>query len=99
MIVSGEVNTGEKGTYYIDYTYVDTAGNTGSTTRTVTVRDTIKPTASVEYIPVHSGWTTGDVEAIVTGFSEPITGLNATGNTFTGNGIFIFSFRDLAGNT
>jgi polyphosphate kinase 2 (PPK2 family) len=35
----------------------------------------------------------------VTGFSETITGLNATGNLFTGNGSFIFEFEDLAGNT
>jgi len=35
----------------------------------------------------------------VTGFSEPITGLNATENTFTGNRNFTFTFEDLAGNT
>jgi hypothetical protein len=28
-----------------------------------------------------------------------LTGINATGNLFTGNGTFEFTFSDLAGNT
>jgi hypothetical protein len=51
------------------------------------------PTASIEYSM--TGRTNQDVYATVTGFSEPVTGLNATGHVFTGNGLFTFIFYDL----
>jgi len=35
----------------------------------------------------------------ITGFNEAITGLNATGFVFTGNGSYVFTFWDLANNT
>lgn len=59
--------------------------------------DTIVPTASVTYSIT---WTTNqNVVATITGFSEAITWLNATGYTFTVNGTFTFTFEDIAGNT
>jgi hypothetical protein len=59
--------------------------------------DTIPPTATVTYDI--STATNHDVVATVTGFSEAVTGLNATGHIFTDNGTFTFTFTDLAGNT
>ncbi|MDR0651378.1 MAG: DUF5011 domain-containing protein [Candidatus Peribacteria bacterium] len=42
-INSGEVNINQTGTYYVYYTAVDTANNTGNIQRTVIVKDTTKP--------------------------------------------------------
>ena len=39
----GTVNAGALGTYVVSYVYVDGAGNTGSTNRTVNVVDTVAP--------------------------------------------------------
>lgn len=62
------------------------------------VRDTTPPTAStINYSP--SGETISNVTAVITGFSEPITGVNAASHIFTGNWSFVFTFSDLAGNT
>ncbi|MCX6824462.1 MAG: DUF5011 domain-containing protein [candidate division SR1 bacterium] len=56
--ISGLVNTGIIGTYILEYSHIDTAGNTGNTvTRTIHVVDTIAPivtlngdvTVTVEY--------------------------------------------------
>lgn len=58
--------------------------------------DVTSPTATVVYST--TGVTSGNVVATVTGFSEAITGLNATQNTFSANGSFTFTFQDLAGN-
>ena len=66
---------------------------------TFTVIDITPPTATVTYVPWSGSVTSGSVVAIVTGFSEPVTGLNATGYTFTWNGSFVFTFLDLAWNT
>ena len=46
---------------------IDNVGLTGTLSDewTFTV-DTIKPTATVEYIPSGTGWTSGDIQAIVT---------------------------------
>lgn len=35
----------------------------------------------------------------MTGYSEPLTAINATGHLFTGNGVFTFTYADLAGHT
>ena len=79
------------------FEFADLAGNTWSATATVTRIDKAKPTATVTY---NITWTTNqDVIATVTWFSESITWLNFSTHTFTGNGTFIFTFQDLAGNT
>jgi hypothetical protein len=80
------------GTYL--FTVSDLAGNTSSTIFTI---DMTKPTASTT--PILSSRTSGNVYSSLTGYSEILTGLNATGYLFTGNGSFTFRFSDLAGNT
>ncbi|MCX6823315.1 MAG: right-handed parallel beta-helix repeat-containing protein [candidate division SR1 bacterium] len=60
--------------------------------------DQTPPTATVEYSPISGARTSGDVLAILTGYSEKIVGINFTGHLFTGNGTFTFTFSDLAGN-
>ncbi len=57
----------------------------------------IKPIASIIYTP--ATLTNGNVTAILTWYSESLTGINATSHVFTGNGSFTFTFSDLAGNT
>jgi len=84
------------GTYILTYRYTDSSNNTGTTTRTINVIDTIPPAASIEYSI--TGLTNQDVLATITGFTETITGLNATDFLFTGNGSFVFSFQDVYGN-
>lgn len=59
--------------------------------------DTTAPTATIEYDPIWS--TTGNVLVLLTGFSEPVTWINATGYTFSANWSFTFTFQDLVGNT
>ena len=47
-MISGSVNTGVVGTYILQYTYTDTAGNAGNTvTRTVYVTDQTQPTVTI----------------------------------------------------
>ncbi|MFA7298684.1 MAG: S-layer homology domain-containing protein [Candidatus Absconditabacterales bacterium] len=86
------------------FTFSDLAGNAGNRTATVNnitgnivTGDSIHPTATVSYST--TGATSGDVIVTLTGRSETITGVNAYTHTFTGNGSFIFTFSDLAGNT
>jgi hypothetical protein len=53
---------------------IDKLGNTGGRSDTWDFRiDTTKPTADVEYTPTSGTWTSGNVQAIITGFSELIT--------------------------
>lgn len=97
---SGTVNTGALGTYVVSYVYVDGAGNTGSTNRTIHVVDTVAPTASVNY-STHST-TSGSVISTLTGASEAITIVNNAGSpnhTFAANGSFTYIYTDAAGNT
>ncbi|MCX6823312.1 MAG: myxococcus cysteine-rich repeat containing protein [candidate division SR1 bacterium] len=93
---TGHLFTGN-GTF--TFTFLDLAGNTGSVTAIVNRIDKIKPTATVIYNPTSGAPTSGNVLAMLTGYSEPLTGINATGRLFTSNGIFGFTFSDLAGNT
>ncbi len=83
------------------YTFIltDAVGNSTGATFEINLPDLVSPTASVEYTPASWSRTSGNVEVIVTWFNETITGLNATGYTFTGNWTFTFTFEDLAGNT
>jgi hypothetical protein len=85
------------GTYIFILT--DAAGNTTGATFTITDPDITKPTATIDYYPTSGSRTSGDVLVVITGFSEPITGLNEVQYLFTGNGTFTFTFEDLAGNT
>ncbi len=91
------VNTGEIGSYTVTYTRVSSRWMTWVVVRDVIVQDTILPTATISYDI--TWWTFTDVVATLTGFSESVTWLNTTGHTFTGNGQFVFTFYDLAGNT
>ncbi len=93
-------NNGEAISDINTYTFIaeDVAGNTTTVNFQITSPiDIIAPTATIIYTPDSA--TTGEVIAEITGFSEEITGLNATGYTFTDNGSFDFIYRDLAGNT
>ena len=87
--------------YYRRVYAIDNIGNTGQRSDTWNFEvDTTTPTAYVEYIPWSGAWwTSGNIQAIVTGFSEPITWLDYTGYLFTWNDTFVFTFTDLAGNT
>lgn len=62
------------------------------------VIDTTLPTAYVEYAPTSGSRTSGNVVAIITGFSESIVNQNTWVNIFVNNGSFTFTFEDLAGN-
>lgn len=86
------------GHYYYYLIIHDAAGNeTTSPIYDFNYIDTAAPTASVDYDV--SSRTNGDVIATLVGESEPLTGLNVTSYTFTGNGSFVFTFEDMAGNT
>ena len=61
-------------------------------------RDTIAP-YGVTAFPSTGTWTNGNVYVSLTGGNEPLTGFNATGHLFTGNGSFLFIFHDFANNT
>ncbi len=79
------------------FTYSDLAGNLGTTIAEVTRIDKTPPTASIEY---NITWPTNtDVEAIITGFSKEITGLNQTWYIFTEDWTFLFTFEDIIWNT
>jgi len=82
------------GTY--EFIVTDLAGNFTWAIFTIAT-DVTWPTWYVIYTT--TGPTNTDVFASITWFSEEITGLNATGHNFTGNGTFIFTFQDLVGNT
>jgi len=58
----------------LEYTKVDSSENTGTVTRTIYVNDTTKPTADIIYS--YYTRTNQNVDAILTGFSEPITIIN-----------------------
>jgi hypothetical protein len=81
------------------FEYQDLAGNTGESLATVTWIDKTMPTASLRYDPLGPSWTNGSVFVQVTWFTESITGLNQTDYLFVTNGTFLFTYRDLAGNT
>ena len=99
IITVNPVNTFIAWTYIVTYNITDANGNTGvEVTRTVNVVDTISPIATIEYTPASWNRTSGNVVAILS-WSETLTGENSTGNIFTDNGSFLFTFQDLAGNT
>ncbi|MCF7834899.1 LamG domain-containing protein [Candidatus Gracilibacteria bacterium] len=83
------------------FTFQDLAGNTGEATATVTWIDKTKPSGDIYYS--QTGLTNQNVIVTLTGFSK--TGITITNNngspdyTFTGNGLFTFTFQDLVGNT
>ena len=71
VTISGEVNPQQLGEYKLTYTAVDNAGNTASTTRTVTVVDTTNPVITL------IGGTTIEIE-VGSNYLEP--GLSITDN-------------------
>lgn len=100
-----EILTGTNATWYtftgngtFTFTFFDLAGNTWSAMASVTGIDKESPTAQVIY-NISGPWTDQDVEAVLTGYSEPLYNINASWHIFTGNGIYIFTFADLAGNS
>ena len=82
------------------FTYIDQAGNTGSTTATVSNIDKVAPSWVISY---STTWATnGNVIATLTWLSESVTITNngwSSNYTFTDNWVFTFSFVDAAGNT
>ncbi len=76
------------------FTFSDIGWQTGSAIATVNRIDKIPPTASIMY---SNTWSY--VIATLTGISEPLTWYNALSRLFTSNGTYIFTFKDLAGNT
>ncbi|MDD3048521.1 MAG: DUF5011 domain-containing protein [Bacilli bacterium] len=91
---SNNINNMVIGTYYVNYSYTDQAGNTGTATRTVLVGDTIAPIITINpYI-----LTPTNQDIIVTASTNEGT-LNTPTHTFTANGSFTFTATDGAGNT
>ncbi len=81
------------------FTYQDLEANTGASLANVTWIDKTLPTATLRYDPMGPSWTNGSVFVQITWFSENITGLNQPDYLFITNGTFIFTYRDIAGNT
>lgn len=82
------------------FTFEDIAGNEWTAVSTVDWLDNTKPTAIVDYVP--STTISGDVIAILTGYSEPITITNNSGlneYTFSDGGTFTFEYIDIVWNT
>lgn len=82
------------------FEFKDAAGNAGTATATVTWIDKVKPTAEISYDSTAP--TNGDVIVTLVNPSEPITIIGNGGSnvhTFTENGLFTFTFKDMAGNT
>lgn len=57
IIVTGSVNNSTVGTYVLTYTVRDAQGNTSTTTRTVIVKDTKKPSILLRGTPIVNGST------------------------------------------
>ncbi len=82
-----------------EFILVDQAGLTGRVSAVVNNIDTIAPTANIQYNITSP--TRNNVTATITNPSEAITIVNnggASGYTFTGNGSFVFTIRDIAWN-
>ena len=109
-----KIDTKKEGTYKIEYSVSDKARNTTNKERIMTIKDTILPTAKIEYSTTEP--TNGRVRATIK-FSEPIKDTPTFApNTYTGGGKFVkvsdteyyidywinisfdFNFEDLAGN-
>ena len=102
VTISGTVDVNTVGTYIITYSATDTAGNTGTATRTVTVEDTTAPVVTlngsssitVELDTVYNelGATSDDNEATIN-IGGDIVDTNIAG-TYT----VVYSATDSAGN-
>ena len=82
------------------FEYVDSLGNTGTTTVTVDWIDKTAPVATIGYSEVDP--TNQDVTATISFDKENVRITNNEGSntyTFTENGEFTFEFEDAAGNT
>ena len=101
--VSPSFDIATLGAYTVTYSVTDSAGNTGTATRTVNVVDTDAPSGSVSYSITSP--TNGDVTATIT-TSEPIVTpsgwTQVTGTTFTrvyaANTSETVTITDLSGN-
>ena len=83
------------------FNFQDIAGNTGSTTATVSNIDKTIPTWTITYNPTSWAYVSWNIVATLAS-SETITLTNngwSNTYTFTWNGSFTFNFQDLAGNT
>ncbi len=83
------------------FTFSDLAGNTGSVIATVSNIDKTTPTGTIAYSPTTGTYVSWNIIATLTANETIIITNNGATNTytFTGNGSFIFTFIDLAGNT
>ncbi|MCX6824097.1 MAG: DUF5011 domain-containing protein [candidate division SR1 bacterium] len=104
--ITGTVNISVLGTYTLTYTKIDTAGNTGTATRTVIVRDTTAPVVTLNgaaTIYVEYGSTYTELGATWTDLRDG-TGVVSiiSGSVNTGTlGTYTLTYRkvDAAGNT
>lgn len=97
---SWTVNVWVLWSYNIEYKKVDNAWNIADIkSRTINVIDINKPSASIIYS--NTGITNQNVIATITDETEPITITSSwwLNHTFTGNGIFTFTYEDISGNT
>ena len=105
VTVNGEVNTSKAGTYTIEYLATDAAGNTGSTTRTVIVEDTVAPVVTLNgsssiNVNISSAYT--ELGAIANDDCDGSVSVNIYGDTVNTNLMntytVLYSATDAAGN-
>ncbi len=105
---SGSVNTSLLGTYVLNYTHIDIAGNTGNTvTRTVTVADQIAPVVTLSgaatltliqndpYTELGASWTDN-----MDGSGDILIATSGSVNTaILGTYVLSYSYTDTSSNT
>ncbi len=82
------------GTYTFEFE--DLAGNKGTAVATVNNIDKNLPKATITYSTTN--WTNEDVEATISFDKENVTVAGGNTHVFTGNGEYVFEYRDEAGN-
>ena len=101
VTISGTVDVNTVGTYIITYSATDTAGNTGTATRTVTVEDTTAPVVTLNgnaSITIEKGSTYNEQDATSDG-GESVTISGTVDVNTVGTYIITYSATDTAGNT
>ena len=103
--VDGEVNSGVAGDYTLTYSATDTAGNSASETRVVTVQDTISPVVTVVgelEMSINEGesWSDPGATAVDTADGDvPVVVSGSVDSSTAGSYTLTYTATDAAGNT
>ena len=103
--VAGEVNSAEAGSYTLTYSSSDSAGNTASETRTVTVADTSLPVITLagdQTVSINVGGAWSDAGATAADTVDGEVAVTVTGVVDNGTaGVYTLTYTatDAAGNT